>query len=329
MATLRLFANLREAAATSSVEVDGATVGEVLDHAIDAYGERFALGLPSAKVWVNGDPADRATAVSDSDEIALVPPVSGGATSLARTPASDSWPILALIVAVAVAAILDVDWFAFVMVGVGIAWLWDQHDVVRSRSIATNLIPQALALGIAVNAVYRFGIPGLAAGMAIGVIVMLTWTVLDERVRSLDSVAVTLLMGTTASLGAGGLTYVRLRSRDETLAFLAFVVAASVAAWLTQRYAPDIAGVDPNLAALGIVLAGGVVAGVATEVFTLAVAVLAAVFIGAGLLAGRALGSIVRWGPVVHTARAPGMLTVFDGPVLAAAGFFVAMALFG
>ena len=78
MPTLRLFAAAREAAGTGSVDVTGATVGEVLDDACARYGERFVAVLATAKVWCNGEPVDRDHPVTDSDEVAVLPPVSGG-----------------------------------------------------------------------------------------------------------------------------------------------------------------------------------------------------------------------------------------------------------
>jgi molybdopterin converting factor small subunit len=59
--------------------VAGSTVGEVLDQACDRYGRRFAEVLVTAKVWCNGDPVDRDQPVTDGDEVAVLPPVSGGA----------------------------------------------------------------------------------------------------------------------------------------------------------------------------------------------------------------------------------------------------------
>ncbi len=79
MATLRLFAQAREAAGRSRDVVDGATVGEVLRAAVARYGEEFAAVLATCRVWVNGDQADPSTAVGDGDEVAVLPPVSGGA----------------------------------------------------------------------------------------------------------------------------------------------------------------------------------------------------------------------------------------------------------
>ena len=78
LARLRLFAQARECAGTSEAGIDGLTVGEVLDAAADRYGPRFAAVVGVSAIWVNGDPAVRATPVGDSDEVAVLPPVSGG-----------------------------------------------------------------------------------------------------------------------------------------------------------------------------------------------------------------------------------------------------------
>ncbi|MCB0998359.1 MAG: MoaD/ThiS family protein [Acidimicrobiales bacterium] len=78
MAVLRLFASAREAAGRGSDVLDGETVGEVLDRAVDRYGAAFASVLTTCKVWVNGDEAERSSAVSPTDEVAVLPPVSGG-----------------------------------------------------------------------------------------------------------------------------------------------------------------------------------------------------------------------------------------------------------
>lgn len=79
MATLRLFASVREAAGGErSITIDGSTVGEVVDAACDKFGEHFTALIPTCKTWVNGDPAERDTAVQPNDEVAILPPVSGG-----------------------------------------------------------------------------------------------------------------------------------------------------------------------------------------------------------------------------------------------------------
>jgi molybdopterin converting factor small subunit len=78
MATLRMFASAREAAGTGRAEFAGATVGDVLAAAIASFGEGFARVLPTCRVWVNGESADPADPVGVGDEVAVLPPVSGG-----------------------------------------------------------------------------------------------------------------------------------------------------------------------------------------------------------------------------------------------------------
>jgi molybdopterin converting factor small subunit len=79
VAVLRLFAQAREAAGTGRDVVDGATVDDVLAAAQARYGRDFSALLPTCRVWVNGDEAAGGDPVTDTDEVAVIPPVSGGA----------------------------------------------------------------------------------------------------------------------------------------------------------------------------------------------------------------------------------------------------------
>ncbi|MDE0701024.1 MAG: MoaD/ThiS family protein [Acidimicrobiaceae bacterium] len=78
MATIRLFASAREAAGRRSDEFAGSTVGDILDAAVDCYGAEFEAVLTTCAVWRNGEPTERDEQVTDNDEIAVLPPVSGG-----------------------------------------------------------------------------------------------------------------------------------------------------------------------------------------------------------------------------------------------------------
>ena len=80
MATMRLFASAREAAGTGRDEVDGATVADVLAAAEHRYGKQFSDVLATCRIWVNGDTATPDTEVGPHDEVAVLPPVSGGCT---------------------------------------------------------------------------------------------------------------------------------------------------------------------------------------------------------------------------------------------------------
>lgn len=85
--SVRLFAILREQAGSDTVELElpeGATVAEAL-HALrqrDGLGE--SLGRMGVAMAVNRDYADPETELAPGDELALVPPVSGGGNVHAR-----------------------------------------------------------------------------------------------------------------------------------------------------------------------------------------------------------------------------------------------------
>ena len=75
---LLLFAAAREAAGTGRERVQASTVGEVLAGACERYGERFAAVLERSRVWVNGEPVASDRTLHEGDEVAVLPPVSGG-----------------------------------------------------------------------------------------------------------------------------------------------------------------------------------------------------------------------------------------------------------
>jgi sulfur-carrier protein len=75
---VRLFAALREAAGASEVESSGTTVGEIVDELSARYGDRFAKIAGVGSFVVNGERARRDEPVAEGDEVALLPPVSGG-----------------------------------------------------------------------------------------------------------------------------------------------------------------------------------------------------------------------------------------------------------
>jgi MoaD family protein len=77
---LRLFAQAADAAARKADRFEAETLGGLLTQARAKYGDRFATVLENARVWVNGDEAvlGEATPLRDDDEVAVLPPVSGG-----------------------------------------------------------------------------------------------------------------------------------------------------------------------------------------------------------------------------------------------------------
>ena len=78
VAIVRLFASARQTAGTGRDELPGRTVAEVLDAARERYGVAFGDVLTTCRIWVNGESADDHTAIGPHDEVAILPPVSGG-----------------------------------------------------------------------------------------------------------------------------------------------------------------------------------------------------------------------------------------------------------
>lgn len=74
-----MFAAARTAAGRGHDDVPGPTVADVLAGAVGRYGPDFAAVLSTCRIWVNGDPADDDTVVTPTDEVAVLPPISGGA----------------------------------------------------------------------------------------------------------------------------------------------------------------------------------------------------------------------------------------------------------
>lgn len=78
MPTIRLFASARDVAGTSRATLQGDTVAAVLEAAVACYGPAFEAVLRTCRVWVNGEPARPDDPIGPTDELAILPPVSGG-----------------------------------------------------------------------------------------------------------------------------------------------------------------------------------------------------------------------------------------------------------
>jgi MoaD family protein len=75
---VRVFAALRELAGASEVESSGSTVGEIVDELERRYGQRFGRIARAGSAVVDGERALLDREVREGEEVALLPPVSGG-----------------------------------------------------------------------------------------------------------------------------------------------------------------------------------------------------------------------------------------------------------
>lgn len=324
MARLRLFANLRESAGTSAADVPGATVAEVLEVAASRFGTSFERGLASAAVWVNGESASGSTPVSDDDEVAVIPPVSGG-TSVVRSPAAiEIGLVVALAVALVIANSLSLQWLSVTVVLAGGVWAYDLADFAARRGVPIGAVPLVLGVCASALATYRFGIPGTATATVGAGLAALAWSVVNPRLRPIESVAATAVVTAVGAFGAGSLILLRLRSKDEVFAYLLVAAVAVAAMWVAGRVAA--AGFDPLWVGVVAALGGGAAAGLlwGDELWHTLVASAGAAL---GLVAGRNLGSLLRAGGFYLVEAVPGSLHYFDGIIVAAAPFWLVLRL--
>jgi molybdopterin synthase sulfur carrier subunit len=78
--TVRFLGPARQATGCATSLLPGTTVGEVLAAATDRFGAPLDRLLATCQVWCNGEPAPPRQRVAPGDEVAVLPPVSGGAT---------------------------------------------------------------------------------------------------------------------------------------------------------------------------------------------------------------------------------------------------------
>lgn len=328
MARLRLFANLRELAGKSEVDIGGDTVGAVLDAAVSRYGDEFGKGLGYARVWLNGRPAQPEDPVTEADEVAAIPPVSGGAdTTIAVTARAIEAALIVAVLLVA-NALDEPGWFVASLVGVGAWWAWDiTSDAagIRLRPFRLPVLASVLAGGLVT---YGFevaelepGVAGIGLGVALGfsVVVSLAGSLLSPRHRDLVSVAATATISAVAALAVGSLVLVRIETtagQTYVWIFLSMVIIGKVVESLLARYGP-LPALDPLSGAVLATVLAGVGAAFVWEVNPYGL-FLVSVLVAISLIAGSALGSLLRVGEATLAGRLPGALPTLDGPAVAA-----------
>lgn len=324
MAKLRLFANLREIAGTSRVDIPASTVSGVVSAAIDKFGPEFERGVATARVWLNGEEAEMSDEVADSDEVVLLPPVSGGSQPTAVAPAdlAPFAPGVVLVVAV-VASLQNQAIWAAALVAIAGAWAADLGSVSMARGKLFAPLPVAVTGAAGAVSAHVLGGSGYGLTVALAVAICLGWAVAFRMYRQVDSFSPTLLVGLIAGLGTASLVLSSSSfSPDErtTDIFLVAVIVGVVLGAVVSRL-PPMPFLDPfSTSAVGAVLAA-----VAAAAFW-DVDVVGYLLVGLGiaitLVAGKGLSSMLRTGRVSLTERAPGLLASLDGVALSAAIYY-------
>ena len=78
MARVRLFAALRDIAGERELDVPGGSVEEIVQTLTEKFGDRFEQIARAGSVVVDGERAGFEQPVTEDQEVALLPPVSGG-----------------------------------------------------------------------------------------------------------------------------------------------------------------------------------------------------------------------------------------------------------
>jgi sulfur-carrier protein len=323
MARLRLFAGLRDIAGAGTVEVEGQTVGDVLDAATVRFGDGFAQGLANARVWLNGEEAAPDESVGPGDEVAVIPPVSGGSQGLETRPRSSAIDMVvpAAVVGVLVLANLAEDpvWWPFAVVGLVTAWVVDVVETLTARGREFPLVPTLVAMLATVVAVWTLGAAGLGVALGAAVILPLGWGVASDNSRMVQVLGPSILLTFVACMAVGSLVVTASTSPSTRIigVYLAIMAVTVVSAGLIDRLQHLPIG-DPFTLSSMIAVITSLVAAAVWDL-DLVTFLIVGLVIAVSLVAGRGLGSLLRTRRVVLIERPPGLLSVLDGMILAAA----------
>lgn len=324
MAKLRLFANLREIAGIARIEIPEETVGAVIGAANERFGPDFERGVRTSRVWVNGEEAHLADAVGESDEVVLLPPVSGGSRPTAISSVDLLGFVPIAVIAVALLANLQSQeiWAAF-LVAAAATWALDLNTAFVARGKV--MAPLAVATSAAAGALSAHMLGGAGYGLSVGlaVAIVLGWAIAIPSYRDVEVFSPTLLVALLAGLASASLVLSRSSFSPDDRAvdvFLAAVIIAGLLGGLVARL-PALPFLDPFTATA---LAAVLVSVGAAAFWDLDVVgyLLVGLGIAVSLIAGTGLSSMLRIGSVSLTERAPGLLASMDGIVLAAAIYY-------
>lgn len=329
MPRVRLFASLREAAQASEVMIEGRTVGEVLETASSRFGSQFAAGLATAKIWRNGEEVDARQPVSPDDEIALLPPVSGGSLPWGKELGSSGLGTLIVVVAL-VLGNLSGDLGLWTPILAAMVGLWTIDLTAAAAERGYRLAVGALLAGEigAMVVIHLLGPSGLLPALSMGVVFSLGAAVFVPRRRHLVSVGISAGIGTLACGALGSLMLARSVYEPGSRAvgfFLGTVVGTTILVEVAGRFQNNRFLNRQNTVVIAVVvlsLLGAVLWDLSITGFLLIGFGLAAAY-----LAGDGFGALLRSGRL-WASPLPGTLSNLDGPLCAAMAFFPLLTLF-
>jgi molybdopterin converting factor small subunit len=324
MAKVRLFANLREIAGTARLDIDGATVGEIIDGANERFGPDFERGVRTSRVWVNGEVAEPGDTVGETDEVVLLPPVSGGGQPAAIRPV-DLIGLLPLVVAVVavLANLQGQEIWAATLVAIAAAWALDLSAAFSTRGKLMAPLAVITTAAAGTLAAHILGGAGYGLTVPLAVAIVLGWAVAVPEYRQVDAYSPTLMVALLAGLGAASMVLSRSSFSPDDRAVDVFLVAVIVAVGLGFLVArlPAVPFLDPfSASAIAAVLAS--VGAAAYWDLDVVGYLLVGLGVAVALVAGNGLSSMLRAGRVSLIERPQGVLAGLDGIVLAAVIYY-------
>ena len=326
MAKVRLFANLREIAGVSHVDVEGDTVGEVLASLVGRYGPDFERHLETVRIWKNGAEGSADDPVTDLDELAVLPPVSGGAGPGIAGGGIEGLLLAGLTLLLLGANVMGISYLVALWVGVTSIWVLDLASASADGDFKIDYPPLLAAILVSMAASATLGLSGLGVGVALSMVMVMGWTIVRPEARDLTTLAGSALCALIASLSVSSILLARASISGAGEEYIAGMLVVAVLGTITGRLAERSRKrrIDPFwMANILMVIAALVVAYIAgfppLGWFFIGVVMAGAVMIGRGI------GSAFRTGSIQLSGRPDGALAALDGPVLAVAVFVPVM----
>lgn len=308
--------------------IEGETVGEVLEAASSRFGSQFAAGLATAKVWRNGEEVDALQPVGPDDEIAVLPPVSGGSLAWGKELGSGGVGTLIVVVALVLGNLSgDLDlWTPILAAMVGL-WTIDITSAAAERGYRTAVGALLAAEVVAMGLVHLLGPAAMLPALAMGVVFSLGTAAFVPRRRDLVSIGISAGIGTLACGALASLMLARsaYEPGGRTVGlFLAVAVGTIILAELAQRLTTNRILNRQNTVVVGVVVLSLVTA--MLWGFSVAAFLLIGFGMAAAYLAGEGFGALLRSGRLWSNPL-PGILSNLDGPLCAGMAFFALLTL--